>query len=401
MSAAAKELLSTLAMMAVQGTVLAGLALVIARGRRIPPAWQAAVWLVVIFKFALPWAPALPWSLADVLAALRGDAAGGPLMLGAPTGAAPAAAAGPSIGWAILAAIWAAGAAIVIARANLAERAALAIARRAAPAPGARALLAELGAPRRVRLVVGDAATGPYVVGVLRPIIVVPPVLLREPALLRAALLHELAHVRRFDALARLVQLVARAAFWWFPVVVLANRRLEAAREAACDARALEVGRIERPAYARLLLQMAQLRVAGTALAAPYALDHRISSVLGPPRRARLGALHLVALVAWAFVALGGARSAEARGVETCVYNSQLAAQLRLAHPEADVDNDGVLSHAEACELQAELRRANPEAMTMIDETTAVFLAEPLCCNCAVRGEGPPAPTADATCTAE
>lgn len=397
MSAAAKELLATLAMMAVQGTVLAAIALVLTRGRRIPPAWQAAVWLVVIVKFALPWAPALPFSLADVLAILRGEEAGGPVPITASSSSSAPVAASLSMGWSLLGALWVAGFTFVILRANHAERAALAIARRSPLAPKGRVILAELGAPRRVQLVVGDAATGPYVIGVLRPLIVVPPALLDEPALLRAALLHELAHVWRFDVLGRLVQLIARATFWWYPVVGLASRRLDAAREVACDARALEVGRIERPAYARLLLQMSRLRSTGTALAAPHALEHRISSVLGPPRRSRLGLVHLVALVAWAFVALGGARSAEARGVETCIYNAELAEQLRQAHPEADADNDGVLSHDEACELQAELRKD----MTMIDEPTAAFLAEPLCCNCAVNGEGPSAPTSDATCTAE
>jgi beta-lactamase regulating signal transducer with metallopeptidase domain len=392
-----KELLSTLAMMAVQGTVLTAIALVITRGRRIPPAWQAAVWLVVICKFALPWSPALPWSLADVLAMLRGEPVAAPMPVNAiASGAAPVETS-LSIGWLALSAAWAAGALVVILRANRAERSALAIARRSPLAPNGRAILAELGAPRRVRLVVGDAVTGPYVVGLLRPIIVVPPALLADATLLRAALLHELAHVRRFDALGRLVQLIARAAFWWFPVVALASRRLEAAREAACDARALEVGRIERPAYARLLLQMAQLRSTGTALAAPYALDHRIQSVLGPPRRSRLGAIHAIALLAWIGVALGGPRSADARGVETCVYNTQLAEALRLAHPEADVDNDGILSRDEACEFQAELRKVD---MSTYDEPTAAFVAEPLCCNCAVNGEGPASPT-DATCTAD
>jgi hypothetical protein len=45
------------------GIVLAGIALVLTRGRRIPLEWQAAAWLVVIAKFALPWA--MPFSLAD------------------------------------------------------------------------------------------------------------------------------------------------------------------------------------------------------------------------------------------------------------------------------------------------------------------------------------------------
>ena len=398
-----KDVLSTLGMMAVQGSVLVALALVLTRGRRIPPSWQAAVWRVGMVKFVLPWAPALPWSIADLIASLRGDAPAAAISL-VPTTASVAPVGSPSILWPVLVAVWAAGALFVIVRANVAERAALANARRAPEAPAdAQALLLSL-THRHVRLVVGDAAIGPYVIGLVQPIIVVPPALLaarpNETKLLRAALLHELAHVRRFDALGRLVQLTARAAFWWFPVVAFASRRLDAAREAACDVRALEVGQIERPAYARLLLQMSQLRTSasGTALAAPYALDQRIASVLGPPRRSRLGLVHVAALGVWIFVGLGGARSAEARGDETCVYNTELAEALRQAHPEADADNDGILSHDEACELQAELRRTSD---TTRDEATSVFLAEPLCCNCAVNGEGPSAPTPDATCVAE
>jgi beta-lactamase regulating signal transducer with metallopeptidase domain len=398
---AAKELLSTLGLMAVHGTVLVMLALLLARGRRMRPAWQAAVWLVVVAKFALPVAPALPWSLADLLASLRGEGAVAAIAVVSPgQAAAPVVEPTAWVGWLVLAAIWAVGAGYVLLRANLAEREALAFARRAPAAPAdARALLASIGGGRS-GLVVGASDTGPYVIGLLRPLIVVPPALLEERALLRAALLHELAHVRRLDAIGRLIQVVARAAFWWFPVVALASRRLDQAREAACDARALEVGQIERPAYARLLLQMAQLRTAAApSLAMPAALDSRIQTVLGPPVRARLGAVHVLALLAWVGVALGGARSAEARGVETCTYTLEYAEALRQAHPAADVDQDGVLSHDEACELQAELRRVAPETVSTLDDATVEFLAEPLCCNCD-DGLSPPA-ASDASCSAE
>ncbi len=378
----AKAVLSALGMMALQGTVLALIAVVLVRGK-LRPAWQAAVWTIVMAKFALPWSPALPWSLADVLAGLRGASAGGPIVVGAPTGTAGAA--NVSSVWLIALTIWLAGAAIVLVRANRLERRALLAARRAPRAPAAAvAVLAELHP--RARLVVGPSTIGPHVVGLLHPIIVVPPALVepanREP--LRAALLHELAHVRRLDVLGRLLQVFARAAFWWFPVVGLASRRLDHARESACDARALEVGRLSRPAYARLLLDMARLQPAAAVSLAAHAhrgtLEDRVSSVLGPPMRARLGIVHGVALLAFAAMALGGARSAEACGAETCVYTPQLAESLRQAHPEADVDNDGVLSHDEACEFQAELRRTAAGVSTL-DEASAELLIEPLCCN--------------------
>ncbi|HET9987986.1 MAG TPA: hypothetical protein VFQ65_05690, partial [Kofleriaceae bacterium] len=68
---AAKAWLATLAMMTVQGTLLALVALVVTRaGGKLRPAWQAAIWLVVVVKFALPWGPGLRGSLSDLIAML-------------------------------------------------------------------------------------------------------------------------------------------------------------------------------------------------------------------------------------------------------------------------------------------------------------------------------------------
>lgn len=394
--AAAKLAVQTLAMLAVQGTLLAVIALVVLRAARMRPAFGAAVWLVVLAKFALPWGPALPWSLSDLIAYLRHDEIAA-VMPAAPIGLgpAPAIAIWPAIGWIVLASAWALGTVYVLGRALLAYRRTLAEARGSRPAPAEiRVLVATLAAGLRVRtprLHVGDAANGPYVVGLLRPIIVVPPALLEDPALLRAALLHELAHVRRKDAVGRFVQVWATAVFFWWPVVRLVGRRLDLAREAACDAWALEASALPRPAYARLLVKMAGLRaISGTALAAPRALDARVAAVLGPPTRARVGIVGKVMVAAWAFVALGGARSAEARGeANVCMYTPQLAEALRLAHPEADRDGDGTLSKTEACEFQAEFRRraeTGSEAVSHLDDDSAAeldrLLAEPLCCNC-------------------
>ncbi|MDB4959636.1 MAG: hypothetical protein JWO36_7205, partial [Myxococcales bacterium] len=71
--AIAKTWLVTLAMMAVQGTLLTLVALALTRGRA-RPAWQAGVWLVVLVKFALPWGPAMPWSFSDLITSLTANA---------------------------------------------------------------------------------------------------------------------------------------------------------------------------------------------------------------------------------------------------------------------------------------------------------------------------------------
>jgi beta-lactamase regulating signal transducer with metallopeptidase domain len=343
------------------------------------------VWLVVAAKFALPWIPAMPWSLSDVLALFTSESSGGVVIVAMKSaGPAPTPSLAPAIGWLFLATIWMLGTAIVLARGSYRYRATLRTARAAVAAPpAAQEILAELAARVGIRaphLAVGDAAIGPYVVGAFRPIIVVPPALLDDRVLLRAALLHELAHVKRRDALGRVIQLAAVALFWWLPVVRIVSRRLELARERACDAWALESGDVSRPAYARLLLQMAQLRTAAaSALAAPHALDERVTSVLGPVVRPRLGALHKLAILAWAVLALGGARTATAQEPrEVCVYTPEIAEALRVAYPEADADHDGAVSHDEACEFQEVLRKQPPAETTNVTP----MLAEPLCCNC-------------------
>jgi beta-lactamase regulating signal transducer with metallopeptidase domain len=389
----AKGWLAILALMAAQGTLLALVALGLARAVRLHPAWAAAIWLVVVAKLALPWGPAMPWSLSDLIATLTATSLPGGAVIAPHAAPAAAAAAGspwPALGWLALGVLWAAGATTVIARALVASSRTARAARRAEPAPiAARALLATLAGQARMRppgLVIGDPAIGPHVVGALRPIISVPAALLAEPVLLRAALLHELAHVRRRDGLARVIQLAAAAILWWWPVARVAIRRLEAAREAACDAWALEAGDVARPAYARLLVRMAALRTAAApALASPRALDARVAAVLGPPARARLGVVHRVAIAAFALVALGGARPAQARAhADICRYDAQLAEALFAAYPDADRDGDGTLSYDELCDLQATLRRQLgddvPHVAPGADAQT--LLDEPRCCNC-------------------
>jgi len=417
----AKQLVQTLAMMGLQASALAVVAYVlvtVARARRIAPAWQAAIWTVVLVKFVLPWGPAMPWSLSDIVASFTAS----PTTLDAVVAQAPLTApvvvTTPSAAWLLLAAAWIAGSLYVLCRALIAHRGALAEARAATAAPAdATAQLTPLAARMRVRrvtLVVGDAATGPFVVGLLRPIIVVPPALLADASLLRAALLHELAHVRRLDAIGRFVQLLATSVFFFWPIVRLAGRKLDLAREAACDAWALEATEVARPAYARLLVKMAALRTAAApSLAMPRSLDARVAAVLGPPARARMGLVHWLAIAGWAAVSLGGARSADARGeVETCQYTSALASALMLAHPEADLDGDGLLSKDEACELQAEVRRVRHEGSDQVSVLSEAaqgeldrLLAEPLCCNCGSSDGMTPeleaAEVSDASCQRE
>lgn len=347
------------------------------RQRGPAPAFVAALWTVALIKFVLPVGPALRWSLSDLLTrAPSTSATPSPLTIDV---AAPATAPVPA-GPGVLAALLAVAALVAVATlALVATRRLVRLARAhhvamntaarwpLAPAP-ARADLAQLAHAVGVRPpTMRVAPTGsPYVVGLWRATLVVPAALLAGPADLRhAALVHELAHVRRRDPAQQLVVAIIGALFWWCPPVAWAARRLDAAREAACDAWALEVTRVDVGRYARMLVHHARAPRAGLAtaafLGAPRpAVAHRVGGLLRGVGPARLGPWRLALLAPWALVALAGARAAAAPAAEpalVCVFTPEIAESLLAAYPEADGDGDGELSRGEACEFEAELRR--------------------------------------------
>ena len=122
-------------------------------------------------------------------------------------------------------------------------------------------LAARLG--QGVRL--ADTQT-PVLAGLKRPTILLPRRLLDGLSPEQAALVcaHERAHLAAGDHLSHLMEETMVRAFWFNPVMAAARERLAAAREEACDARALEgCDASRRRAYAQTLI--AALRLAGPA----------------------------------------------------------------------------------------------------------------------------------------
>ena len=115
----------------------------------------------------------------------------------------------------------------------------------------------DLGRKRSARLIVADTDFGPAVVGILRPTIVLPVRLLQaSPEALRIALGHELAHLRRGDALLAAAQRLALAVWWFHPLVWLMSARLTAAREQCCDEETICRLKLDAAAYAQTLLDI-------------------------------------------------------------------------------------------------------------------------------------------------
>jgi beta-lactamase regulating signal transducer with metallopeptidase domain/thiol-disulfide isomerase/thioredoxin len=118
--------------------------------------------------------------------------------------------------------------------------------------------VAALGIGRRVTVAICERIAAPVLVGIVRPMILLPPAALTgwSPDEIEMVLLHELAHVRRWDNLVNLVQRFVEAALFFHPVVWLVSRWIRAEREACCDA--VVVGRTNQPhAYAEMLVALA------------------------------------------------------------------------------------------------------------------------------------------------
>ncbi len=126
-------------------------------------------------------------------------------------------------------------------------------------------LLAELsqtlGLHRPVRLVTSAAVRTPAVVGSWWPVIVLPASMLSGTTMTaeqwKVVLAHELAHVRRFDGLVNLAQLLIESLLFFNPAVWWISRRIRVEREACCDAVAARL--IGKPtAVATTLLNVAE-----------------------------------------------------------------------------------------------------------------------------------------------
>lgn len=95
-----------------------------------------------------------------------------------------------------------------------------------------------------LRLLTSSTRIEPGVVGVFRPVLVLPGGIGDQltDAELEAVLAHELAHVRRRDNLFAGIHSIVEAIFWFYPAVWWIGRRLIAEREYACDEAVLRRG---------------------------------------------------------------------------------------------------------------------------------------------------------------
>lgn len=111
----------------------------------------------------------------------------------------------------------------------------------------------------RVRLILSKSAMEPGLLGIFRPILLLPAGVAERlsDAQLEAIITHELCHARRRDNLTAAIHMFVEAIFWFHPLLWWMGARLVHERERACDEEVLWLGN-EPEAYAQGILKVCE-----------------------------------------------------------------------------------------------------------------------------------------------
>jgi beta-lactamase regulating signal transducer with metallopeptidase domain len=171
-------------------------------------------------------------------------------------------------------ALWALAVIIHLVRLGFGIRALRSLVAAATPLDADRAArLTARAAGRRADLRVSTGIAGACAVGFLRPVVLISSQLVAslDDEALEAVILHEYAHLERYDDWARAAECVVRGVALWHPAVLWICRHIDVEREIACDQRV--VTKTQNPlAYARSLARAAALIADGrgmTSMVAP------------------------------------------------------------------------------------------------------------------------------------
>ena len=130
-----------------------------------------------------------------------------------------------------------------------------------------------------------DLISSPLTYGILHPVILLPKKLDRnDQAALKYVLTHEYVHIRRFDAITKILFAAVLCIHWFNPLVwvmyVLANRDMEL----SCDAWVIRMmGAKNRSSYALMLIKMEERRNGMSALCSHFgknAITERIEAIM-------------------------------------------------------------------------------------------------------------------------
>jgi carboxyl-terminal processing protease len=232
----------------------------------------------------------------------------------------------------------------------------------------------QLGIKCSVRLLVSRSRSMPMTWGILRPTILLPVHANRwTQSRLRVVLMHELAHFQRRDCLTQLLSQIARAIYWYNPLVWLAERQLRVLQERACDDLVLNCG-FNAADYAQHVLAISagyrspkrSLGLA-SAMARASKLETRLLLILNPSQNRQSLPVRRIGIAAVMTIAALGLLStvsfdANAAG-QLAVQNETGSAQSAAANRQSD-DGENDLA-----DLQAKIAT---QYLTAVDEKQIV-----------------------------
>ena len=155
----------------------------------------------------------------------------------------------------------------------------------------ARFVARRIGLKQDVRIRRLRREASPHVAGLFHSVVMMPPSAGTWTAeARRAALAHELTHIKRRDRRTQAMAQIACAIYWFNPLVWYASAALARERERACDDEVLRFG-AKPSAYATLLLDIARSTASvwtpasALSMARPSAIEGRLLSILADVAR--------------------------------------------------------------------------------------------------------------------
>jgi len=121
-----------------------------------------------------------------------------------------------------------------------------------------RSLSVQLGLKRKVRVLITSASIGPAVIGLFRPMLLLPTAIVNRQSIneLEPLIAHELIHIRRGDLWWAILQTAAGSLFWFHPLVRLAVAGISHESERSCDEETVASLGCQPADYARCLLNV-------------------------------------------------------------------------------------------------------------------------------------------------
>lgn len=162
---------------------------------------------------------------------------------------------------------------------------------------------------QRVKLLQTTTLTTPAVMGVVKPLLLLPSSLVSGLSIQQLDLLlaHELAHIKRQDYLVNILQTLAETLLFYHPVVWWVSKVIRQERENCCDDMTLQVTGQSALEYAEVLLRLEKSRQSLVLAATNGSLLRRVERLLSPSKasldgHSSLAALLLVACLSLTFV---------------------------------------------------------------------------------------------------